>query len=82
VYVGVIVVASLAMARRLAANIPDISIPPELVDRIGRDPAAGVEAACDQVAAIRDTGAFQGVHLIPVSRYREVAARLEAIVSD
>jgi hypothetical protein len=27
--------------------------------------------------AIRDSGAFDGVHLIPVSKYREVAARLE-----
>jgi len=30
------------------------------------------------VEAIRESGAFEGVHLIPVSRYREVAARLES----
>jgi 5,10-methylenetetrahydrofolate reductase len=30
-----------------------------------------------QALAIRDSGAFDGVHLIPVSRYREVAALLE-----
>ena len=82
VYAGVMVIASVAMARRLAAEIPDISIPSDLVERIGRDSTAGVEAACDQVAAIRETGAFQGVHLIPVSRYREVAARLEACLPD
>lgn len=80
IYAGVMVVASAAMARRLAAQIPDISIPSELVERIGHDPAAAVEAACEQVVAIRDTGAFQGVHLIPVSRYREVAARLEGVI--
>jgi methylenetetrahydrofolate reductase (NADPH) len=44
---------------------------------IERDPSAGVELACDLVEGIRDSGAFDGVHLIPVSRYREVAARLE-----
>jgi hypothetical protein len=29
------------------------------------------------VSEIRDSGAFDGVHLIPVSRYREMAQRLE-----
>jgi methylenetetrahydrofolate reductase (NADPH) len=27
--------------------------------------------------ALRDSGAFDGVHLVPVARYREVALRLE-----
>jgi hypothetical protein len=36
-----------------------------------------VAAACEQVLALRDSGAFDGVHLVPVSRYREVAAHLE-----
>jgi 5,10-methylenetetrahydrofolate reductase len=48
-----------------------------LVDNVARDRDAGVDAACEQVLAIRDSGAFDGVHLVPVSRYREVAARLE-----
>jgi methylenetetrahydrofolate reductase (NADPH) len=77
VYAGVMVLASVGMARMLAARIPDIAIPGELVDAVGRDPDAGVEAACDLVLAIRDSGAFDGVHLVPVSRYRAVAARLE-----
>ena len=46
VYAGVMVIASVAMARRLAAEIPDISIPSDLVERIGRDSTAGVEVAC------------------------------------
>ncbi|MGH3342841.1 MAG: hypothetical protein ACRDPK_08150 [Carbonactinosporaceae bacterium] len=78
VYAGVMVLASAAMARRLAATIPDIDIPPDLVDRVERDSRAGVDAACRQVLGLRDSGAFDGVHLVPVSRYREVAARLEA----
>jgi methylenetetrahydrofolate reductase (NADPH) len=41
------------------------------------DPRAGVEFACQMVADIRDSGAFNGVHLVPVSRYREIAARLD-----
>jgi len=77
VYAGVMVIASATMARRLAASIPDIEIPAELVERVTADRGAGVEAACAQVEAIRDSGAFAGVHLIPVARFREVALRLE-----
>lgn len=77
VYAGVMVLASAGMATRLRASIPDIDIPDELVHRVSDDPAAGVDAACEQIRALRDTGAFAGVHLVPVSRFREVAARLE-----
>jgi methylenetetrahydrofolate reductase (NADPH) len=77
VYAGVMVLASARMARRLAASIPEITIPDELVSRVEADPAAGVAAACEQVLALRDSGAFAGVHLIPVNRYREVSARAE-----
>jgi hypothetical protein len=40
-----------------------------------------VELACEHILAIREAGAFDGVHLIPVSRYRELAARLEERLS-
>jgi methylenetetrahydrofolate reductase (NADPH) len=40
-----------------------------------------VEAACDLVLEVRDSQAFAGAHLVPVSRYREVAARLEGSLS-
>jgi methylenetetrahydrofolate reductase (NADPH) len=79
VYAGVIVVASAAMARKL--TIPGLTVPPDLVDKLEGDRNAGVEAACDLVVAIRDSGAFDGVHLIPVARYREVAARLERVLA-
>jgi methylenetetrahydrofolate reductase (NADPH) len=78
VYAGVMVLASAGMARRLAASIPDIEIPGWLVEHVAADPVAGVDAACEQVARLRESGAFDGVHLVPVQRYREVAARLEA----
>ena len=77
VYAGVMVLASAAMARRLVAAIPDIEIPSWLADKITGDKMAGVEAACQQIARLRDSGAFDGVHLVPVNRYREISARLE-----
>lgn len=80
VYVGVMVLASAGMARRLASTIPDIDIPDALVEAVAADPAAGVDAACELVLALRDTGAFAGVHLVPVSRFRQVAARLEHVL--
>jgi methylenetetrahydrofolate reductase (NADPH) len=80
VYAGVMVLASAGMARNLAAKIPDIDIPDALVAAVESDRDAGVAAACEQVLAIRASGAFDGVHLVPVSRYRQVAARLEGVL--
>ena len=77
VYAGVMVVASPRMARDLAATVPDIELPPGLISALGEDRDAGVNAAVDLVEAIGDSGAFDGVHVIPVSRYRQVAAMLE-----
>jgi methylenetetrahydrofolate reductase (NADPH) len=77
VYAGVMVVASPLMARKLAADIPQLAVPEPILNRIERDGSAGVEIACDLVNEIRDSRAFDGVHLIAVSRYREMAALLE-----
>ena len=78
VYAGVMVVPSVGMARKIGADIQQLTVPDAWLQAIERDPSAGVSLACDLVEGIRDSGAFDGVHLIPVSRYREVAARLEA----
>jgi len=78
VYAGVIVVASAPMARKLSADIPELAVPEAIINLVERDPDAGIDVACELVSRIRESGAFSGVHLIPVSRYREVAARLEA----
>jgi methylenetetrahydrofolate reductase (NADPH) len=80
VFAGVMVLASEAHALRLASLIPDIDIPAELCERVRSDRLAGVEAACEQVIELRDSGVFDGVHLVPVGRYREVAARLEQLL--
>ncbi len=80
VYAGVLVVASVPMAKKLSADFPQLEVPDWLVERVEQDKAAGVDFACEMVCAIRDSGAFDGVHLIPVRRYRDVARRLESVL--
>ena len=80
VYAGVMVVASPAMARKLTADIPQLAVPDDVVRALEHDRDAGVDLACRLVTEIRDSGLFDGVHLIPVSRYRQVASRLEALL--
>ena len=77
VYAGVMVIPSASMARKLTADIPQLAVPERVIRRIEQDRDAGVEIACELIDAIRTSGAFQGVHLIPVNRYREMAARLD-----
>jgi methylenetetrahydrofolate reductase (NADPH) len=79
VYAGVLVVASAAMAKTLQTATRQISVPAALIDNLDADRDAGVDAACTLLEEIRDSGAFDGVHLIPVGRFRQVAARLEAL---
>src|SRR4051812_27034532 len=77
VYVGVMAPPSATMARKLSADIPQLAVPPALITALESDRDAGVDFACEMVAEVKQSGAFEGVHLIPVSRYREIAARLD-----
>jgi methylenetetrahydrofolate reductase (NADPH) len=77
VYAGVMVVPSVTMGRKISADIQQLAVPSAWLDAIEDDSAAGVRLACDLVMDIKDSGAFDGVHLIPVSKYRAVAADLE-----
>jgi methylenetetrahydrofolate reductase (NADPH) len=77
VYAGVIVFGSPAMARKLSADVPQLAAPPSVVATLERDPSAGVRLALETVAAIEGSGAFTGAHVIPVRKYRELAAALE-----
>lgn len=77
-YAGVLVLASARMARRINASIPDIRVPENIIDKLD-DAEVGVDLACEQIERVRASGAFDGVHLIPVGRYREMAARLKTI---
>jgi 5,10-methylenetetrahydrofolate reductase len=80
VYAGVMVVASAQMAAKLSSDFPELAVPPWVVERVEGDRHAGVEIACEMVCQIRDSGAFAGVHLVPVRRYRDVARRLEELL--
>jgi 5,10-methylenetetrahydrofolate reductase len=77
VHAGVIVLASEAMARRLGEQSAQLRVPEPLLDRLAADATAGVDHACELLAQLREDGTFEGAHLVPVGRYREVAARLE-----
>jgi methylenetetrahydrofolate reductase (NADPH) len=76
IYAGVLVLASARMAQRVNAAIPEIRIPTRVIDKLDDDPEIGLELACEQIEAIEESGAFDGIHLVPVSRYREMADRL------
>jgi 5,10-methylenetetrahydrofolate reductase len=77
VFAGVLVPTSATMARKLSADTPELTVPDHLIASLEADPDAGVDFACEMVHEIRESGAFDGVHLVPVSRYRQIASRLE-----
>lgn len=81
IYAGVMALPSASMARKLTTDVPQLAVPAEIVDRLEADPAAGTELAIELVTEVRESAAFDGVHLIPVSRYREIAAGLEALLA-
>lgn len=78
VYAGVMALPSATMARKVSADVPQLAVPNHVLDRLDADPDAGVDLAVELVLAVRDSDAFDGAHLIPVNRYRQVAAALEA----
>jgi methylenetetrahydrofolate reductase (NADPH) len=75
---GVLVPTGPGMARGVAEGM-DLDLPEGLVDALADDATAGVDAACEHALALRDAG-VDGIHLVAVSRYREVAQRLAGIV--
>jgi methylenetetrahydrofolate reductase (NADPH) len=80
IYAGVLVLASARMAQRINASIPEIHIPPRIIDKLEDDPTLGIEIACEQIETIRESGGFDGVHLVPVGRYPEMADRLKDLL--
>ena len=80
VFAGVIVLPGAAMARKLSSDIPELAVPGPIIAMLERDPTAGVGIACELIDEIRESDAFDGIHLIPVTGYREMAARLEATI--
>ena len=80
IYAGVMVLPSSSMARKLSADVPQLAVPQSIIRRLDQDRGSGVDIACDHIKEIYESMAFDGVHLIPVTRYREVAARLEFLL--
>jgi methylenetetrahydrofolate reductase (NADPH) len=79
VYAAVLVLASSRMARRINASIPDIRIPARIVDKLDDHPDVGLDLACDQIEQLKESGAFDGVHLVPVGRFKQMADRLPTL---
>ena len=71
------VLASPGMARKLSNENAQLAVPASVLDLLDRDANAGSQLACELAEGVRASGAFDGVHLVPVSRYREVALLLE-----
>ena len=78
VYAGVLVLASKRMAQRINASFPEIRIPQTIIDKLDDDPRVGIDLACEQIETIKASGAFDGIHLVPVGRYREMAQALRS----
>ena len=78
IYAGVLVLASTRMAQRINASFPEIRVPQTIIDKLD-DPEVGIDLACEQIATIKESGAFDGIHLVPVSRYRDIADRLREL---
>jgi 5,10-methylenetetrahydrofolate reductase len=75
-FAGVMVLASSKMAQRIAADVPQIGVPDELIQALDGDPDAGVHRALEMIDQLRESGRFDGVHLIPVGRYPQIATLL------
>ncbi len=80
VFAGVMVLPSVSMARKLSAEVPQLAVPEPIIRRLDADRVAGVSIACDLIEQLRESEAFDGIHLIPVNRYREMASRLESML--
>ena len=77
VFAGVLVIASANMAKVLTETTDQIVIPPTLISSLDHDREAGASFACELMDQIRASGAFDGIHLVPVGKFRTVAAQLE-----
>jgi 5,10-methylenetetrahydrofolate reductase len=82
VYAGVLVAPSASRARKWVTEIPEVSIPDSLIDALDEDRDAGIDFACELAMEIGEGTGFDGVHLIPGVRYRQVAFRLESLLAS
>jgi 5,10-methylenetetrahydrofolate reductase len=80
VYAGIMALPSASRARKVGGDVPQLAVPRAILDRLDANPNAGIDLAVELVLNVRDSNAFDGVHLIPVNRYRQVAAALEPLL--
>lgn len=79
IYAGVVVLASEKMAHRLSEIIPGLKVPESLMRDLERGADVGVQLAVEQVTRLRESGAVDGVHLIPARKYRQTAEALDRV---
>jgi methylenetetrahydrofolate reductase (NADPH) len=72
VFAGVMVLPSAGFACRIGARVPELLAPTHVLDAVERDPSAGGRIASELIDAIRNSGAFDGVHLVGDTRLRTV----------
>lgn len=79
VFAGVVVLASATMARRLTDLIPGFEVPAAVMRDLERGIDVGVDVAVEQLGRLRESGAVDGVHLVPARRHRDTAQALQRL---
>lgn len=60
----------------LRDDVPEIGVPDALIRQLETYRNAGVDLAVEMIDRIRSSRRFDGVHLVPVGRYNDIATRL------
>lgn len=76
VFAGVLVLSSSKMARAVDDAVSEVTIPESLIAALDADPDAGVDFAFSMMQGLQQSGVVDGVHLVPVTRFAQVAERL------
>ncbi len=80
---GIVLLASVGMARYMNANVPGIFVPEEMIQELASAPKGkaiekGIEIAARLIRTIRDEGICDGVHIMAIGREERVLDILDA----
>lgn len=80
---GIVLLASVGMARYMNANVPGIFVPEEMIRELASAPKGkaiekGIEIAARLIRTIRDEGICDGVHIMAIGREERVLDILDA----
>jgi len=83
VLAGIVLLASVGMARYMNANVPGIFVPEEMIQELASAPKGkaiekGIEIAARLIRTIRDEGICDGVHIMAIGREERVLDILDA----